>query len=624
MLLQGILVLLFIGNVVGEGTLLVNLGDDLVTQEDSAVTINSAVSYTGTRSLSYLWTFGDGTISTLQRPSHTYTMAGNYTVTLTVTDSDGVSDADSVLVEVLNVRPIADAGGEKTVYEGTTVTFDGSSSWDTPSDLPLLTYEWNFGDGHATSASRENKVVTHTYMDAGVYVVRLVVRDDDWTSSNYAFMESQLIEVSGSSSGNGTLNFFFDIGNGTSSSNSSSTPDTTGWEFYWDFGDGTYAQGNNAEHTYEADGLYVVTLILTDAFGAMSVHNILVTVLNYPPTADAGEDVTVNEDATVQFHGLGSDPGGGPVEYSWTLGDGQTATGSDPTHSYTKQGTYTVTLTVTDSDGLTASDTCSVTVLNVVPTAGLTSDHQTEEGEVIAFYGVTSTDTPSDLPLLTYGWSFGDGGTATGISVSHAYSDEGTYTVVLTVTDDDGASDTTTMTVPVDNAAPVASITSVSCDRDPILPNDNVTFVGTGTDAGTSDTLTFAWVFGDGATGSGTSVVHAYTAAGMYTVRFTVTDDDGGTDTATTTVTVTSTSTVTEDAQDLVDEAPSTSFDKPKDQEFISSLFDDLMTAIDEGDSNKIDSRIHVLQVQVGNKVSDEDLRADLLAILGHLDESYG
>ena len=115
-------------------------------------------------------------------------------------------------------------------------------------------------------------------------------------------------------------------------------------------------------HTYESDGLYIATLILTDAFGAMSVHNILVTVLNSPPTAEAGPDVSGDEDEAIPFVGSGSDPGGGALTYDWTFGDGGTATGASVTHAFTQSGTYTVTLTVTDSDGLTATDTCSATV----------------------------------------------------------------------------------------------------------------------------------------------------------------------------------------------------------------------------------------------------------------------
>jgi len=622
-LLVAFAITLLAGAAAGDGTMVVTLGDDITTQEDASLTFNSAVSYTGSLVPTYLWDFGDGTTSSLQRPSHSYSMAGNYTVTLTVTDPDGVTDSDSLCVEVLNVRPIADAGGDRTVSEGTTVTFDGSNSWDTASDLPLLTYEWDFGDGSATGASKANKVVTHTYADSGVYLVRLVVRDDDWSESNYATLESQLLVVEGTATGNGTVTFTYGTegGSGSNGTGGGGGSNVT-YDVYWDFGDGNYAEGPNVTHTYESDGLYVVTLILTDAFGAMSVHHLLVTVLNSPPTADAGPDVAGFEDEALSFSGSGTDPGGGPLTYSWDFGDGATGTGQAVSHAFTQSGTYTVTLTVTDSDGLSDADTCTATIGNVAPVAAFTTSAAAYEGDVVTFYGTSTTDSASDLPLLQYVWQFGDGATASGATATHAYADEGTYTVRLTVTDDDDASSTTTGTLTLANAAPAATIASVVSNNTDVLPGDNVTFTGSGTDPGSSDTLSYSWSFGDGATATGISATHSYAGAGNYTVTLTVTDDDGASGTATTVLWVKTLGTLTTEGQDLVEEAPASAFDKKQDQAFISDLFDDLLDAIATNNTNQIDSRIHVLQVQIGNKVTDETLRAKLLDILDNLDDS--
>jgi PKD repeat protein len=620
--------LLLAGAVSGEGTILVDIGDDLTTQEDKSVTITSLVSYTGTKNLWYSWDFGDGTTSTSQRPTHVWTRAANYTVTLSVTDDEGITDNDSIFVEVLNVRPIADAGGNRSIMEGTSITFDASGSWDTASDLPLLTYEWDFGDGTArTGASNSNKVVTHTYAETGVYIVLLVVRDDDWTANNTAFIENSLLTVTGSATGNGTVTFSYEppVYNGTGGNSTNSTGGSglpTG--YYWDFGDGSYDAGPNATHTYASDGVYVVTFIITDAFGALSIHNILITVLNSPPTAEAGPDQAGNEDQVLTFQGQGSDPGGGTVTYSWNFGDGHTATTQVATHAFTQEGTYTVTLTVTDSDGLTGSDTCQVSVVNLAPTAGLTRGPGTQEGDVITFSGVTSTDTASDLPLLTYEWTFGDTTTGTGSSVTHAYADEGTFTVTLTVTDDDGLIDVASTSLTLTNAAPVAAIVSAVAAQTPILPNDNITFTGQATDKGSADTLTVGWTFGDGSTATGSPAVHNYSSAGTFTVTLTVTDNDGATDTATTTVVVDSLTNATEDAQDMVTEAPTSSFDKGQDRKLISDKFDDLIVAIDNGSLNQILADIHVLEVQIDIKVTDETLKAELLAYLQNIKDSLG
>ena len=165
-----------------------------------------------------------------------------------------------------------------------------------------------------------------------------------------------------------------------------------------------------------------------------------------PPSPDPGENGTFDA-------GGASDPDGSITSYEWAFGDGTTATGETVTHSYDASGSYDVTLTVTDDDGATDTTTQTVTVTdgepaNQPPTASFTvSSASPTVGETVTVDAAGSTD--SDGTIASYDWTFGDGATASGTTGSYAYSTAGTYTVELTVTDDGGATDTTTQTVTV-------------------------------------------------------------------------------------------------------------------------------------------------------------------------------
>ena len=141
------------------------------------------------------------------------------------------------------------------------------------------------------------------------------------------------------------------------------------------------------------------------------------------------------------------------------------------------------------------------------------------------FDGSDSSDT--DGNIASYSWAFGDGGIASGATAAHTYDSAGTRTVTLTVTDNDGATDSAarSVTTSAENQAPTASFTFSCADL-------SCNFDGSGSSDPDGDIASYSWAFGDGGSASGATAAHTYDSAGTRTVTLTVTDDDGETDSA--------------------------------------------------------------------------------------------
>lgn len=206
--------------------------------------------------------------------------------------------------------------------------------------------------------------------------------------------------------------------------------------------------------------------------------------------------------------------------YAWSFGDQGTSTQANPQHAYTANGTYSVTLTVTDNLGATDATTKTVTVRkNAAPVAAFTSSC---EGLSCALNAGASDDP--DGTIERYAWDFGDGSAAgSGATPEHVYEEPGAHEVTLTVTDDKAATDTVTKTVTVTaavNQAPTAAFTSS-------VDGLTASLDGSGSADSDGKIASYAWSFGDGSTGTGATVSNAYGGTGRYSVKLTVTDDDG-------------------------------------------------------------------------------------------------
>lgn len=165
------------------------------------------------------------------------------------------------------------------------------------------------------------------------------------------------------------------------------------------------------------------------------------------------------------------------------------------------------------------------------PVASISGASSGNEGSSLAFDGSGSTD-PDVGDVLTYAWTFGDGGSSTAVSPSHTYAENGTYTVTLTVTDRHGVYATTTRSVTINNVAPV--ITSFTASSMVVQNGTSFTANASFTDVGVQDTHTAVISWGDGQTSTmnagssgAASASHAYATSGFYTISITVTDDDG-------------------------------------------------------------------------------------------------
>ncbi len=516
--------------------------------------VNEEITFRGTGTdddgviIVYEWDFdGNGEYdwysNTTGITKHSYNKSGDYTAIFRITDDAYDFDTDSVSVIIqskANNPPVAIISHPENgaTYEtNEQIQFNGSESYD-PEQESLI-YSWDFGDGMASSEPNP----THSYSVNGTYTIVLSVNDgiNDATDSisidiiefeNHAPTAEivspepdQAFEV------NTQVNF-----DGTNSSD----PDDDFLFYYWDFGDGFFGTGATSSHIYTEVGTYTVTLRVDD--GELSdtdtVRILIVNEsVNQPPEAiidepENGDNFTIDE--KVRFNGSSSsDPDDDLLNFTWDFKDGAVGYGMIVTHKYSTNGTYNVTLTVSDWQ---YSDTAQVVIIigpgdiiNSPPTAVISEPTRLssfETNETVNCVGYLSFDPENDF--LLYDWDFGDGTEHVySMNTTHRYTTEGLYLIQLTVSDgeyNDTDSVVITITTSQDNnSAPNAEIVTPTTGQ-VFNINEVIIFNGSNSSDPDGDSLTYFWYFGDGTTGTGVTTTHSYSVAGLYTITLEVND----------------------------------------------------------------------------------------------------
>ena len=310
----------------------------------------------------------------------------------------------------------------------------------------IASYSWDFGDG-----STDNVVdPSHTYAAPGHYTVALTVTDDLGIASTITHpitvdaaptarrSPARRIRLAPDRRSSSTA-----VARPTRSARSRTTAGTSATA--------AAASGANPSHAYATPGHYTVALTVTNDAGQQTSTSHSITVDAAPTALFSISPSAARTGAPVGFNaGSSNDAIGAITGYSWNFGDGTTASGPSPSHTYASPGNYTVALTVTNDAGQSATSSQTVPVYAAPSAAFSVAPAATTMGATVSFNGSGSNDAGG--AITGYSWNFGDGGSASGPSPSHAYSTPGTYTVTLTVTGSLGLASSTSHSVSVSPA----------------------------------------------------------------------------------------------------------------------------------------------------------------------------
>jgi PKD repeat protein len=305
----------------------------------------------GTSIDAWAWDFGDGATSTVQNPTHLYAAPGTYDVTLIASSAACADTAVSTALVSIDASPTAAFGATPTTGPVPLLVAFADSTLGSP-----VAWEWDFGDGNTTFDQNP----THTYATDGTYTVQLIATNACGADT---LIQPDLV-VASPAPCDIVAGFSAAPDSGCASLSVSFTDLSTGagvdtWG--WDFGDGNTSTEQHPSHDYSSEGRYDVMLVATSGACSDTMFSpALITVGMSPISAFSAAPTTGAADLDVAFT---DESTGNPSAWAWDFGDANSSTEQNPTHTYTAEGTYTVTLVTTNScgvDTLVAADAVTV------------------------------------------------------------------------------------------------------------------------------------------------------------------------------------------------------------------------------------------------------------------------
>ncbi|WP_281412418.1 PKD domain-containing protein [Methanocalculus chunghsingensis] len=302
----------------------------------------------------------------------------------------------------------------------------------------------------------------------------------------------------------------------------------TNW--LWLFGDGESSNLQNPVHTYTDEGIYDVTLTISNPHGQSTIKRVKYIRVGLEPTPDfIASPLVVTTPGEVRFTDLSS---GSPTSWLWSFGDGSSSNEENPTYTYTEPGFYDVTLQVSNAVGTVDRIKERYIAVGSPPVPEIGASKTTGPAPLTIHFTDLSTGSPT-----SWLWSFGDSETSTEQNPVHTYRSAGTYTVSLMSTNLFGTEKATLQTsIQINPPVTITPTSPPSPGPGPVGPPPVANFSGSPrigeapltvrfTDTSEGGATWWRWTFGDGRMSNEMSPVHTYTTPGQYTVTLAVRND---------------------------------------------------------------------------------------------------
>ncbi len=462
--------------------------------------------------VSWLWNFGDGGTSTQKAPSHTYTQAGEYDVSLTITTSTGCTNTLTKSKFIRITPPVvqitnAPAGGCAPFLFSPVA---GINTVDAVS-----TYLWDFGDGGATSTSANP---SHTYNATGNYTIKLTITTTGGCSATLTLTDG--VRTGLASSPAFAANTVQSCADSVVLFNNQSTP-ASGLTYLWNFGDGNTSTTPTPSHKYDLPGSYTVSLSTTDN-GCTNTISKTDYITVQPPIARFTYKSDCSTRPTVNFANTSIIDNTKPVSYLWNFGDptNGTSTSANPSYQFPAKQTYNVRLTVTNGN-------CVNTYLFPVALATEKADFSNTLDTVCRSQNIMLAAINSNPQNIgNYQWSFdGNPFFLWGKSIFTSFNHNGKIPLSLAVTDLGGCSDTITKFVTV-----VGSTAGFTPSDTAVCVNGIISFTDKSSPANSIRQWTFDYGDGTKQTYTNSPFSHQYKVPGTFGVNLIITGKDGCTD----------------------------------------------------------------------------------------------